>query len=370
MEKHKEIYKIDSKGKTRVYFIEQDGAKYRMVTGIKDGNLTRSKWTEAKPKNVGKSNETTGEEQATKEIEARYKKKLEADYAETVEEAAEGPRFIQPMLAEEWDKVAIKHKRYPLIADPKLDGMRMTLGFNLKPTSRKGKDIPTAYHIADDLREFLENYPNIVLDGELYNHAFHDDFNKLMSIARKGKPTEDDLQEARNNLKFYVYDMVDLDNPGMSALERKHWLDANLPSLDSVVIVDYVIVNSDDELRRVRTKNLLAGYEGTITRNPDSPYQHKRTKDLLKIKDFKTEEFKIVDILPGKGNKGDIAGSVVVDVDGLNVGCGIRGSWDYCKHLLDNRAAYIGKDATVRYFDKTEDGSLRFPVVVDINRPD
>ena len=73
---HDAVYKIDSTGKVRVYFIEQEDEKYRMVTGVKDGKEVRSKHTTAKAKNVGRSNETTPIEQATAEIQARYTKKL------------------------------------------------------------------------------------------------------------------------------------------------------------------------------------------------------------------------------------------------------------------------------------------------------
>jgi hypothetical protein len=89
---------------------------------------------------------------------------------------------------------------------------------------------------------------------------------------------------------------------------------------------------------------------------------------MLKYKDFKTAEFTIIDIPPGKGNRSDIAGRIIVDVHGAEVGCGIRGSWDYCKELLLNKNNYINKDATIRFFDWTEDGSLRFPVCIDVAR--
>ena len=61
---HPLLYKQDSKGKIRTYCIEIEGADYRMVTGLLDGKQIRTKWTTAKPKNVGRSNATSAEEQA------------------------------------------------------------------------------------------------------------------------------------------------------------------------------------------------------------------------------------------------------------------------------------------------------------------
>ena len=70
------LYKCDSTGKIRTYQIEIDDEKYRMITGTKDGKKVASAWTVCTPKNVGRSNETTPENQATLESKARIDKKL------------------------------------------------------------------------------------------------------------------------------------------------------------------------------------------------------------------------------------------------------------------------------------------------------
>jgi ATP-dependent DNA ligase len=129
-------------------------------------------------------------------------------------------------------------------------------------------------------------------------------------------------------------------------------------------------VTTKDQFEECTKRHLLDGYEGSIARVYDSPYVNKRTKTLMKIKQFITEEFKIHDIVAGKGNKYDIAGTVFIQHNDKFVGCGIRGSWKYCKYLLDNAEELIGENATVRHFGETPDGSLRFPVCIDIKRPD
>ena len=90
----------------------------------------------------------------------------------------------------------------------------------------------------------------------------------------------------------------------------------------------------------------------------------------MKIKQFITEEYVIDDILEGTGNRSGIAGTVVVYAGNVRVGCGIRGTWTYAKELLQNKLDLIGKVATIRHFGATQDGSLRFPICIDINRPD
>ena len=373
---HVRLYSLDTKGKLRVYYIEQEEDKYRMVSGIDGGKEVRSKWTIAKPKNVGKINATTGSTQADSEIAARYLKKTEEGYYSTPEEAKNNPEgnFFQPMLAATWEKVTEKYKQFPLLADPKLDGMRMT-ETEMEQISRTGNPIKTAGHIFHELHTFFKCYPNVRLDGELYNHEFKEDFNTLMSIARQEKPTDKDLKTASQKLQFHVYDCYHQDKPLMLAVERKAWLREHLiygrvTPFKNIKFVDCVIVNNQDELDLIKEKNLLEGYEGTITRGPYSVYEQKRSNWLLKHKDFITEEFKVQDIVVGKGNRSGIAGTIEVIVVDKIVGCGIRGSHEFCEKLLKNKDRYIGLFATIRHFGITIDGSLRFPVCIDINRTD
>lgn len=363
------LYKVDSKGKIRTYCIELDGDRYRMITGLEDGKKTTSKWTECSPKNVGRSNETTSEEQARLEMYSRMTKKLEEHYYKTKDEAIANPdSFFKVMLATDLDKVKEKPS-FPLLCDPKLDGMRLVANKRYKK-SRRGKDVPSAYWIFEDLKQFLDSNPSITLDGEIYNHEYKEDFNTLMSIARREKMDEDQKTIAKEKLEYHVYDLFDTNNPDLTAIERKIILD-NLPIYGKrVKKVNFDEINSLDELESIKGKHLEDGYEGSIIRTYDSKYENKRTKNLIKVKQFLTEEYKIIGINPGIGNRNDIAGSILVDVGGVTVGCGIRGSWEYSRNLLDEKSNLIGNKATIRHFGKTEDGSLRFPICVDINRPD
>jgi DNA ligase-1 len=366
------LYKQDSKGKIRTYFIEQEGADYRMVTGLLDGKEIRTKWTTALPKNSGKANATTAEEQAKLEIEARYTKKLGEHYHEEIESAEVTQHsFFAPMLATT-DKAA-KFEMVDgeaIIVDPKLDGMRLSTdakGFR----SRKGKPVPAAQWIYSSLYLWLANHPTITLDGEIYNHAYKDDFQSLMKICRRTKLSLEDRKKAQNELEYHIYDFKDSANPNMTALERKQFLDASgLNSFTNIHVVEWELVDTIEGFKNAVDKNLLLGYEGSIVRIPDSIYQNKRSKDLIKIKEFDDTEFEVLDIIPGKGNRSDIAGSVIIKVDGQPVGCGIRGSWDFSKKLLEDVKEYIGGIATVRYFGLTDEGKPRFPVLIDINRPD
>jgi ATP-dependent DNA ligase len=363
------LYKCDSTGKIRTYQIEIDDDKYRMITGTKDGKKVESKWTVCTPKNVGKSNVTTGSSQAILEAQARIDKKLVSNYYITEAECVANPeQFFSVMLATEWDKIR-PAPHFPLLIDPKLDGMRLVE----KPDnsySRKGKPIPSARFIDEELQPFFIEYPTITLDGEIYSHDLKSDFNELMSIARKQNPDEAELETAKNILQYHVYDLFDESNPDMNAFDRKIYLTRILPISNRIHLVDCKKVTNAEELKKLNGEHIQAGYEGSIARTPLAAYDNKRSKNLIKIKQFITEEFIINDILEGTGNRSGIAGTVVIYADNVRVGCGVKGTWKHAKELLDNKANLVGKLATIRHFGKTPDGSLRFPVCVDVNRTD
>lgn len=368
------LYKQDSKGKIRTFQMEISGGSYRTITGLLDGAKVTTEWTECKPKNVGRSNATTPEVQAIYEVNAKYTNKVSLEhYSYDIEDAmATRHKYFSPMLAEtaadiNWEM----QDGVDVILDPKLDGMRMVTQLSIAH-SRKGKPIAASMEIQSNLADFFAEYPTVTLDGELYNHEYHADFQTLMKLFRKEKPNESELEEMLKVAEYHVYDMFDSANPGMTALERKQWLDKNLKPLNipKVYIVQWQLVSTISDYKQALDKNLEDGYEGSIVRIPSSLYVNKRSKSLIKIKIFDDAEYVIEAILPGKGNRGNIAGSVVVNVNGTLVGCGIRGNRDYFKTLLDNASFYVGLRATVRFFGFTDDGKLRFPVVVDINRPD
>ena len=169
------LYKIDSKGKVRTFQIEVDGDRYRMITGLEDGKKTESKWTVCTAKNIGKMNSTTPEIQADLEAQARISKKLSEHYYKTKEEAISNPEaFFKVMLATEINKVKPRPEP-PYIVDPKLDGMRLVENISYS-LSRRGKPVPAAKWIHEELEEFLFNNPSITLDGEIYNHEYKEDF--------------------------------------------------------------------------------------------------------------------------------------------------------------------------------------------------
>ena len=183
MEKYGTLYKRTSSGKVQIWFIEREGSRYRTTSGQMDGKLVVSEWTQAKTKNTGKSNETSPEEQAISQIESIYEKRLKQSYFESITDIDE-ETYFKPMLAAKWKDVKDKITAKSVMMQPKLDGMRCIAKAD-GLWSRNGEPIISAPHIFEAIAPMFVDRPDLILDGELYNHDLKDDFNTIMSCVKK-----------------------------------------------------------------------------------------------------------------------------------------------------------------------------------------
>jgi DNA ligase-1 len=111
-----------------------------------------------------------------------------------------------------------------------------------------------------------------------------------------------------------------------------------------------------------------AGYEGQMLRI-DGNYENKRSKYLLKHKSFIDEEYTILDVVEGIGNKTGMVGSFVFEnKNGKRFNSSPKFNWEECTKMWNERASLIGKSATVKYFNLTPDEVPRFPYVIKIDR--
>jgi ATP-dependent DNA ligase len=334
------LYKRDTKGNIREWRMEIDGARYRTIAGLQGGQHVASEWTVATPKNVGRSNETTGEQQAWLEVDAGYTYQLEREYFRTIAEV-DTPRFFKPMLAHKYEGGLT----YPVYSQPKLDGIRC-LASATGLASREGKPITSCPHVAAALEPFFFEQPDAVLDGELYNHALKDDFNKIVSAVKKGGNT--------NAVQYHVYDFA---SSKLAFGQRVHQL-KSVPYGDVIVQVPTQLIGGEHQLTTIYGDYLEDGYEGQMVRL-DKPYEQKRSKTLLKRKEFLDEEFPLVAIAEGLGNWAGVAKKVICRLpDGREFGAGIRGTRDRAAELLHETYDSV----TIRFFALTPDGVPRFPV--------
>ena len=371
----KTLFGIDQNKRLRSWTIEVEGNHYRSISGLVDGEKVTSEWSTVFGKNIGRSNETSDEEQALKTAERLIQIRRELGYHDTPEEAANGKSYFQPMLAAKWDAVKSKVK-YPVIVQSKLDGIRLILTKD-GMVSRNGKPILSAPHIHEAALKsgIFDVYPDLILDGELYSHDLNEDFNRIISLVRKSKPTQEDLAESAKYIQFWCYDVpscpgTNVERDAFRACEVfEHFLDRE-DIKHNFHYVESHICENEAEVDELLEQCLKEGYEGAIIRIPDGMYENRRSKNLLKYKKFTDEEFRIIRIEEGRGNLAGKAGRIIVDVDGVEVAAGLKFSHEDAEEIWQNQDTYIGKTCTVRYFNRTEDGSLRFPKAVAIARED
>jgi DNA ligase-1 len=119
------LYSRRSDGKVQIWEKEVDGNKHRSHSGIMDGEIVVSEWTVCGGKNVGRTNETTANQQAMAEAKSEYQKKLDKGYREDINDI-DNASFFEPMLAKTWQDYkdeALKSGK--LFLQPKLDGLRL-----------------------------------------------------------------------------------------------------------------------------------------------------------------------------------------------------------------------------------------------------
>ena len=266
------------------------------------------------------------------------------------------------MLAHKFDDSRIDFKR-PVYIQAKLDGVRCLFTKD-GAFSRNGKQFMNVRHIEMALKPFFAKQPDVVLDGELYNHKLKRDFEKIISLVRKQKPTDEDRLDAQHLVQFHIYDYFDgvvYDNyqTRMQLLVNAGFYDAQIKHVASLLVDSY-------NYARVQHEEFLSlGYEGSIIRNGDGIYKHGRSYDLMKFKDFSDTEATIIDYVTGKGKRtGTLGKFIMQDDDGVVFGCPPGKGYSYkdLKIMLKNVDSFIGKRATFTYFQRTKANSYRHPL--------
>jgi DNA ligase-1 len=396
------LYKKNSNGSTQEWTIsidvDQNGVFIQKRFGQVGGKIQESTPDYIEGKNIGKANETTPAAQAESEAQAQWVKKQSGSkgYTPSQDDAAAGvvSELVQggivPMLAHKHSTVtrlvdgtietileqAAKIK-FPCYVQPKLDGIRsnaMYIGSG--PTtmwSRERKPQVSMPHIIAAVDDMLGIYSfGVTLDGELYNHDYHDKFEEITSLVRPEYVKDDHWK-----VQYHIYDVA---MPNKTFAQRLEFLRA-LPWPTStgdrpapLVLVETRVANNQDELMEIFWEFLGKNYEGAIVRNADSQYENKRSYNLQKIKAFFDDDFEIVEIKAGKKGKMQDKAMFVCKITGDEDPRAKAGTFDVklkgelsrLAEILENPDEFIGKKMTVRYQNWTAYGKPRMPVGVAI----
>jgi len=354
------LYHTSKTGAVYQCNIWTEGADICTEYGQIDGKMQVARQT-ATGKNIGKSNETSPEEQAILEATAKHKKKTDLKYSLSIEEAKK--EVFLPMLASSFDKRKDKVS-YPVDVQPKLDGVRCMAfweGDSVKLMSRGGKAWECCGHISEQLEGVLPK--GWVLDGELYIHGAT--FQEITKLVKK-------LRTESVNIEYHVYDVprTDKDNEGEWDLHRMEALADfrnSIEGLKNITVTDTYQANSEQEVYELQSLFLEQGYEGAIVREADGTYRFGyRSNKLLKVKNFMDEEYLVDGYTTGVGK---FSGSIVwicVTEDGQSFKVVPQGTMEERQETYQNADKHIGDMLKVKYFELTDDGIPRFPVGLGI----
>jgi len=330
-----------------IFYLKQDDGSYAIVTshGVTGGKLVQHTSIVKEGKNIGKKNETTIEEQARLEAQREWDKKRKQGY----HVKNETNTTIKPMLAQEYKKVV----QFPAWVQPKLDGVRCLVYMEdgqVVFQSRQNNRYEPLAHLVDELRAILERAPGIVLDGELYAHDIG--FENVISMVRRAKVRHPDIHK----IKYHMYDLFYKEEE-ITYMLRRSLLQRIYKNELNVVLVHTIQISDVGEINDLLHKFISLHYEGIMIRG-NGVYKHSRSKDLLKYKLFKDDEFEVVGHHEGNG------GIPIFECKTGNktFSVAMKGTMESKVERMEHVTSYYGKMLTVKYQELSSEGIPRFPV--------
>lgn len=346
------LYGKDSKGDLRIWSVFTDGADVVVKHGKLGGKIQEKRYT-TESKNVGKTNETTPEEQAKLEAEAKYVKQLKSGYFPTKEEALDFQEF-SPVKCHNFNDFS--HKlTYPCNGGVKLNGMRLMIDAEGNAWSKQGEPLELPSHWIG-VKELAVSTGG--LDGEVYAGLQSEgglSLQKIISAFRK--PNAD-----TNKLQYWVYDVPTESQYGLRNRVLRSLVN-NKP--DWLVIVVGKHISNRNEADSFFHEAVDKGYEGIVYRNYTGLYEFgKRSYDLLKRKPRQTAEAKVLSVEKDRNNWGILNCEMET---GVRFKCQIKvdaGSKNYREH--DNALELVEKFIEFEYEELSDDGVPTKPVGVNV----
>jgi len=357
----------DSKGKDRVWSIrvvkDDSGVHIETTTGQVGGKMRIIN----RKVSQGKRKRDLGEKAAD---EARSK-------WTTKNQEIERKKKYKVMLAHKFLDHE-KNIKYPVFVQPKLDGCR-ALAYRKDDKifliSRNGLEKRNPLnHIKEALLNMLSPNGTDYIDGELYTHGLAR--GKLTGICNK-KTITNDYKTRSLKVQYHMFDLVDCNDMNESIEKRYNRLMTSYqkiitPTPNIIQLVQMKTAKTREDVIKSHNQWVSEGYEGVMIRIPGSIYENKRSKMLLKYKEFEDDEFEICGFHEGKGDwEGTPIWECWLDKDAnLKFSAKQRGTIEELKKLFTDANKYIGKQLTVRFQSRMDNGCPEFGVGIELDRKD
>lgn len=348
------LYKLSPKtGKVQQSVISVLNDTFTVTFGQVDGK-TQTRTTTCSPKNTGRSNATTAEEQAIIEAKALHTKKIDRQGYTLDSSGAQSINL--PMKVSVYDKM--KHKldfTVGVTESPKLDGVNgeyRLVDDKLILLSRGGIEYPTIPHHHADIRRVMEALGTDALNGELYIHGEH--LQTINSLVKKSRPASAAIQ-------FHIFDAPNLEGTFIERYD-KLCIAVMLSTSRAVQLIPVLHVASLEDIESKHCSYIAQGYEGLIARNDNSLYTYNtRAMDVMKLKTQLDCERKIVDYTLDK------LGHAVFTVNANPTGKGtfkvkMKGTVSERLAIANIADTLIGKWMNLKYEKLSIDGLCTKPV--------
>lgn len=194
---------------------------------------------------------------------------------------------FKPMLSASLDGVDLSTLKYPLLASPKLDGVRCLIWKGVA-YSRNAK--PIRNHFVQAWAKDLHNLDGEIIVGSPTDpHCLANTQSGVMSF--EGEP----------DFKFFCFD-----RPERTTLEATE-KDTARPR---VLLLSQNLVHNSADVEFEETEALREGYEGLMLRDPSGPYKHGRSTlregYLMKLKRFQDGEATVIALEEGHSNQNEL----------------------------------------------------------------
>lgn len=350
------LYGLDKGNNFKQWSVSSFGDTVTVSYG-KLGGKVSSKQTICNPKNIGKTNETTGEQQAQLEAKAKWVKQIKKCYRETQEEAKLVGEKL-PMLAENATKKPHLIK-FPCDVSPKCDGVRCVAtvdGEVVELMSRGGDPYKCPEHLRMQLVELSKRSGVNKFDGELMIFGM-----ALQNIVSAVKKPNDNTSK----LQYFIFDLP-VSNMQWQyrkvELEKLTWWSVGL---NSIKFIENHYAPTLEHVENSVGVFMQQGYEGTIIRNHCGLYEYNhRSNNLLKMKTMIDHEFKVV----GFKTESDGNGEAVLSCEGFYEGnllkFDAKPKGAHATRTYDYLKDWLGSWVTVSFQAMTADNtSVQFPVI-------
>lgn len=289
-----------------------------------------------------------------------------------------------PMLAHKFKD--IRNPEFPYYAQPKLNGVRCIVKSDkfdtVKLCSRGGqyyliKHLEKALSSLFTQLEGIRTNEKYILDGEIYKHGI-----PLQDISGAARSEDTSMFASNNWLEYHIYDVI---RDGKAFWDQTNRiLDLNeigelLKDNPYIKVVETTMIGSKSAITSVHDRFILEGYEGLILRHPKGEYEfNQRSRNLLKVKQYEDAEF----IIKGSAMQTSEPESFVFilgnDINNEVFKARPTGTLAQKEEWHHNINNYIGKKATVRFFERSKDGlplqacvqSKLTPILIEHLRPD